>query len=376
MYYCTNCGKESKAKICSHCGVKNNRVHNYCSWCGEKLNEHADMCPNCKEKVKLGCLPTVASVLAIPWFILNVVLFWGFAFIEHEALIAILFLVVAIASIPFVGRIITRKTHTNKRKNLIRLGIVLLRIVLAVSLFFVATDIAMSKENEPPQKSLLSSYTYDEYVMYSTMTKGYALVLDSLKNPKSAEFMGISYSPDANVAYYCVIAENDFGGNTKSYIRYSAKYDNIYEDDSLKYYYDTAEIKRSFDDLFAFMKAAETADESDVPTQGRNEAFEAYTKSEQKIYDLLIRGTGALDSRYSNLFIFGYKYSTDRDEAYFFFTAEINGSPFGSYASYSNTVGLVVADDYKTLYEEADVEKYAFEIEDYQEAKNKKDISK
>lgn len=376
MYYCTNCGKESKTKICNHCGVKNNRVHNYCSWCGEKLNEHAAMCPNCKETVKSGCLPTVASVLAIPWFILNIVLFWGFAFIEHEVLVAILFLVVAIASIPFIGRFITRKTHNNKRKKLIRLGIALSRIVLAVSLFFIATDIIMSKENEVPKKSELSSYTYDEYVMYSTMAKGYAMVLDSLKNPNSAEFMGISYNPDANVAYYCVIAENDFGGNTKSYIRYSAKNNTIYEDDSLKYYYDTAEIKRTFDDLFAFMKAAETADESDVPTQGRNEAFEAYTESEQKIYELMIRGADALDSRYSNLSIFSYKYSTDTDEAYFWFTAEIDGSLLGSYASYSNAVGLVVSDAYKTLYDEADVEKYTFEIEDYQEAKNKKDISK
>lgn len=375
MYYCTNCGKESKTKICNHCGVKNNRVHNYCSWCGEKLNAHASMCPKCKEPVKSGCLPTIASILAIPWFILNGVMFWGFAFIEHEVLLAVLFFVVAIVSIPFLGRFITRKTHTNKRKKLIRLGIAALRIILAVSLFFIATDIVMSNENDVPEKSALSTYTYDEYVMYSTMTRGYGKILDSLKNPKTADCLGISYDAENNIAYFCFIAENDFGGNTKSYIQYSRKMDKIYEDDSVKYYYDSSEIHRSFDDLLAFMKAAETADESDVPTQGVNEALEAYSKAEQKMYELLIGGIDSLDAHYDDLFIVGYKYSTSDETAYFFFTGEEYGSLVGSYASYTRGAGLMVSDAYETFYTNADMTIYPFEIDEFREAR-KKDISK
>lgn len=230
--------------------------------------------------------------------------------------------------------------------------------------------------NNSSDSNELSAYTYDEYVMYSNMTIGYSYVLDALKNPKSAEFLGISYNPEANVAYFCVLAENDFGGTTKSYISYSAKYDSISESDDLKYDYDSAEINRTLDDLYAFMDAIENADESDVPTPTVNESLDAYSTSDREMYELLIAGIDELSVFYEDLLIIGYKYSTDTKNAYFYFTGEdFGGTSVMTYASYSDGLGLMPSDAYKALYENADIEVYSFEIAEYEEA-IKKDISK
>lgn len=373
MYYCTNCGKESKTKICNHCGVKNNRVHNYCSWCGEKLNAHAVMCPNCKEAVKKGFFSKIPSAL---WIFFCLFMFSGHTFIDGNIRAGLLYIPSGLVALPFVGRFIKRITFAKERKKVRRLGWNIFRVVLALVLFIVGDTIAMNpNSSQIANTSKLSSYTYDEYVMYSTMTRGYGKILDSLKNPRTADCLGISYDEENNIAYFCIIAENDFGGNTKSYIQYSRKTDKIYEDDSMKYYYDSAEINRSFDDLYAFMKAAETADESDVPTQGVNEALEAYSTTEQKMYELLIGGADSLEAHYDDLFIVGYKYSTSDETAYFFFTGKEYGSLVGSHASYTRGAGLMVSDAYETFYENADITIYPFEIDEFKEAR-KKDISK
>lgn len=41
MKYCTNCGKDISGKICSHCGVKQNKTHLFCAWCGTAINANA-----------------------------------------------------------------------------------------------------------------------------------------------------------------------------------------------------------------------------------------------------------------------------------------------------------------------------------------------
>ena len=117
--------------------------------------------------------------------------------------------------------------------------------------------------------------------MYSTMTKGYSKALDSLKNPKTADFLGISYDPETEMVYFCVIAENSFGANTKCYIAYSKLYDNIDEGDDRKYYYESAEIKKTMSDLFAFMEAAKNSNEDDVPKPTENEKLAEYSYEEK-----------------------------------------------------------------------------------------------
>lgn len=378
MNYCTNCGNETKSKICNHCGVKNNRVHNYCYWCGEKLNAYASICTHCKESTKTGASSKIRGFFASILVIVNVLCILDVFRFGYGAWAIPLWILSALMVFPFARKYILMHTHNNKHRKFNRFLFNSLRIFVAVVLLLMTcvwveyTESNSSENNS----SKLSTYTYDEYVMYSTMTKGYGKIMDSLKNPKSADFLGISYNADANIAYYCVIAENDFGGNTKSYIQYSRKTDKLYEDDSLKYYYDSAEIQRSFDDLLAFMKAAENADESDVPTQGTNEALEAYSKSDREMYELIIAGVDELNIFYDDLLIVGYKYSTDSKDAYFYFTGDdSDGKPVMTYASYSDVLGLMSSDAYQSLYENADVEVYSFEIENYKEA-TKKDISK
>lgn len=378
MVYCTNCGTETKSKICIHCGVKNNRVHNFCYWCGEKMNAHASICTQCKESVKAATSSKIRGFFAALLVLCNILCIKDVFVCGYGAWGIPLWILSSLLVFPFARKFVLDITHKYTHRKFIRFLLNTLRIFIVVLLLILAcvfVEEAESSSEKAPSNEL-STYTYDEYIMYATMTNGYGKILDSLKNPKSADFLGISYDPEANIAYYCVIAENDFGGNTKSYIQYSRKTGKIYEDDSLKYDYDNAEIHRTVDDLFTFMKAAENADESDVPTQGINEALETYSKSEREMYELIISGIDELSVFYDDLLIVGYKYSTESKDAYFYFTGEDSGgSLVMTYASYSDGLGLMPSDAYKSFYENADVEVYSFEIDDYKEAK-KKDISK
>lgn len=222
----------------------------------------------------------------------------------------------------------------------------------------------------------LSTYTYDEYRMYSTMLFGFNKLMDSLKNPNSVELLGIAYNPEADVAYYCVIAENDFGGKTKSYISYGGKSQEMYESDDHKYSYDSATVKRTFNDLKLFIDAVQNAEDADVPTKPTNEALNAYSTEEQKMFNLVIAGLKELEVLYDDLTVIGHKYSTEYKKVYFWF----GGMPSGgkgvvTYASYSDGLGIMSSDAYKELYDNADVDIYSFEIEDYKDA-IKKDLSK
>lgn len=126
----------------------------------------------------------------------------------------------------------------------------------------------------------LTSYTYEEFAMYKTMLKGYVEVLDSLKNPKSADFLGISYDPDNDLVYFYVIAENSFGGNAKCYISYSGRYNNLNEGSSIQYYYESTEIKKSINDIYVFIEAVENSDDA-IVSQYELEA-DKYKESKRK----------------------------------------------------------------------------------------------
>lgn len=217
----------------------------------------------------------------------------------------------------------------------------------------------------------LSDYTYDEYIMYATMTKGYGMILDSLKSPKSAEFMGIGYNAEADVAYYCVLAENGFGGTVKSYIMYSPQNDSIYEHDDVKYDYDHADVFRTMDDLIIFMKAAKDADYTDVPPKTENEKMGQYTSAEKKMYEDILAGIENLNILYDDVSIVGCRYEKSTGSVYFYFMGEdITGMPVMTYASYSDRGGYE-GDAYERLYNEAEMEVSMHEIRAYESAKEK-----
>lgn len=375
--YCANCGKVSESRICKHCGVKNRVVHNYCSWCGMKLNPHAIICTNCQEKVSDSALWTVLMVL---WIVFTAFLVVGFTFIDNNPIGGLIFVIPMVLSFPFVGKFIKKITHNQPMRKAKRLILNIARIALAIFLLFPAYSIAIRidtptsyNQNNP---NTLSSYTYDEYVMYSTMTKGYVKALDSLKNPKTADFLGVSYSPESEMVYFCVIAENSFGANTKCYIAYSKQYDKIDEGDDRKYYYESAEIQKTMDDLFTFMEAAKNSDDDNVPKSIPNEKLAEYSSEEKAMYEMFIEGIDWINMLYDDVLVVYCKYDSKTKDVYFEFsgTEKYSNKIILSYAWYNNIVGLEVGEQYKEAFENADITHYEFEVEDYKEAK-KKDIS-
>ena len=246
-------------------------------------------------------------------------------------------------------------------------------IACLISVFlFVIADSSLHVDDRAND---LSVYTYDEYIMYCTMLNGYEKILSNLKNP-NADFLGISYDPDSNIAYFCVLAENDFGGRTKSYISCNRN-SVIDESDYLKYYYDSCEIKRTMADLQLFVNAVENSDESDVPVNNSQERLSNYSLNDQKMYEMFIRGIDAVELLYDNVVILGYKYDTLQNSAYFYFTGEEigTGKTVLTYANYTNYYDLYVSDSYKYFFDDADIEVFFKDIADYRLA-IKKDISK
>ncbi|MGN1218039.1 MAG: hypothetical protein ACI4TD_08685 [Phocaeicola sp.] len=223
-------------------------------------------------------------------------------------------------------------------------------------------------DNSTKHTLKMSDYTYDEFIMYYTMTLGYGATLDALKNPKSAEFLGIAYDPESRIAYFCALAENDFGGKTKSYISYDYSSQSLRESDGLKYNYDSAPIHRTMADLQLFMDIAKTADESEVPVDDTAEKLAGYTKGEQTMYANFIEGYNALTLLYDNVVVLEYKYNSDDDTAYFRFYGYDVGDLVSTYARYNKRFGFDAHDAFAQQFENADTTVPSFEIKKYKDA--------
>lgn len=133
MKYCTNCGQETKKKICASCGVKNNKVHKYCGYCGNALDENAGKCPNCGNKTKRSKLPTILL------FILGVVSFVSAYFFppnaDNKPTAFILFIISGLLCMPFISAIIQKTGAPNQK---IHKASQIVRGILIVTLFFAA----------------------------------------------------------------------------------------------------------------------------------------------------------------------------------------------------------------------------------------------
>lgn len=374
--YCTNCGEAIKGRICLRCGVKNNTTHKYCYYCGTPMEERAAICVSCHEtnrnNIAVRVLAIISLCLTPIWFIIVAL---GSRSLVYSLMVLLAAALMLFLSLPFGDNLIKTATH---KKRWLRIPIYIISFMLAfvLSVSPVFLDVKNDAQQEQESQKTVADYTYDEYVMYSTMTKGYSKALDSLKNPKTADFLGISYDPEAEMVYFCVIAENSFGANTKCYIAYSKLYDKIDEGDDRKYYYESAEIKKTMNDLLVFMEAAKNSDEDDVPKPTTNEKLTEYSYEEKEMYEMFIEGIDWINLLYDDVMIIYCKYDSETQDVYFEFTSK--EGPHNTinlhYAWYNDVIGLEVGEQYKEAFENADITHYEFEVNNYKEAK-KKDIS-
>ncbi len=116
MKYCRNCGKETTAKICPHCGSNSKKAENYCAWCGNEVDKNAVMCPNCHEKLKEGFGAKILSLAGIAVALILFLLAAGFLS-EGAVVSAVLFVVTGVLLLPFVKNIIKKLTFGDKGKR-------------------------------------------------------------------------------------------------------------------------------------------------------------------------------------------------------------------------------------------------------------------
>lgn len=145
MSYCTNCGTETKTKICKSCGVKNGKTKNYCRYCGNEIDKNAIKCTNCNERVKMKKSGFILDVIFTIIFLVYVVIFTLGDLVrgETDVLAGVLIMLLGLLlSLPickvFIKNITIGKTVIRKLINVGRY-IILLAIVIA-GIFATPTD--------------------------------------------------------------------------------------------------------------------------------------------------------------------------------------------------------------------------------------------
>lgn len=88
-------------------------------------------------------------------------------------------------------------------------------------LSYIAIDEAGNEGKIHVQVDVVEKYTPAESAMYETIGTGLSKLEDILKNPKSLDIIGMSYSKDEGTAYYYYSATNGFGGTVTSYCSYT-----------------------------------------------------------------------------------------------------------------------------------------------------------
>ena len=132
MKYCRNCGKETTAKICPHCGASTKKSNKYCGWCGTEVDSNAVVCPNCHEKTKDSLMAKLSNILGVVAAVFLVIM--GLAFgTENATMTTVMFIVAAVLLLPFIKNLIRKVTFGKKSLRMIlSLGRIALVIVLLV----------------------------------------------------------------------------------------------------------------------------------------------------------------------------------------------------------------------------------------------------
>lgn len=187
-------------------------------------------------------------------------------------------------------------------------------------------------------------YNYDEVMMYLTMYAGYGSVLNSLKNPTSAQFYDIAYDDTDNYVYFCLIAENSFGGHVKTYMRYDGKSQSLSEEDYYQELYNDCSITRSVDQIIAAYEniSAMSDQELDAIVSEYEDKLEniPFTADEVAMYECAIAGENALTKHFDKLEIIVSRWDPENQRAYFMFSGYLLGEEQYGYASYSESLGL------------------------------------
>lgn len=209
MKYCTNCGKETTAKICPHCGNNAQKAKNFCGWCGHEVDQNAVMCPNCHERLKESFGAKIRKIVGIAAAVFFLVL--AFAFLTQEAYAAAgLYLILAILLLPITKSLIRKATFGSAAKRHI-LSIV--RVIAIVGCFCLS--IAVLPESEPiPNKVYKDEATDAALLAFHnevTLKNEESFVL----NDSNVTYVD-SYNGNDNLALVTVLldysAQNGFGG--------------------------------------------------------------------------------------------------------------------------------------------------------------------
>lgn len=150
--YCTNCGSETNNKICSNCGVKQNKARNHCKFCGEKIDNNCKKCPNCGESTSVSPIYKLLNIIKFP--VAAFYIFMGLStFISIGALSEFgsvtLYAIVAILTVLFsiilivIPILITKKSNGNAKSR--KLSIIVTIVMLIASV--ISWNVALS-ENE------------------------------------------------------------------------------------------------------------------------------------------------------------------------------------------------------------------------------------
>ncbi|MBP3327631.1 MAG: hypothetical protein J6L91_01845 [Clostridia bacterium] len=146
MSYCTNCGVESKNRICKSCGVKKGKIKNYCEWCGNKIDKNAIKCPICNERLKMKKTSFILDMIFLIIFLLYVVAFTMGRLVAGETNVLACVLIMffgLLLSLPickiFINNMTIGKTVIRKLINVGRY------IILAV--VFIAGCFALPADN-------------------------------------------------------------------------------------------------------------------------------------------------------------------------------------------------------------------------------------
>lgn len=137
MSYCTNCGTETKTKICKSCGVKNGKTKNYCRYCGNEIDKNAIKCTNCNERIKIKKFSFILDMIFIVWFFIFVVLgiSMDWVVVGTKFLVFILIhLLGLILSLPIFKVLIKKLTvRSFKIRRALDIGRYLLLIIVAIA---------------------------------------------------------------------------------------------------------------------------------------------------------------------------------------------------------------------------------------------------
>ncbi len=209
MKYCRNCGKETTAKICPHCGANSRKSQNFCAWCGAEVDKNAVVCPNCQEKTKDGAMAKLGNIIGVVVAAFLVIM--GLAFgSDNAALTAVMFIVAAVLLLPFIKNLIRKVTFGKKTlRAILSIGRMALVIILLIG------GCSVMPEAEPVPNKVYSDVATEKaleiFHKEVTLKNEASFVL----NDSKVTYVD-SYEGNDNLALVTVVldysAQNGFGG--------------------------------------------------------------------------------------------------------------------------------------------------------------------